>query len=92
MGHSLNKIYKTVHVDLPIPLPQFLIAEFVGTFVFFFIILTVTNKKTQPSSDTFVVFALVATGLLTGRYVGSESGAALNPAVALSFSFYSAVF
>lgn len=57
-----------------------------------FVILTQTNKKTQISKDPFTIFMLISLSLLIFRESASDSGAALNPAVALSFSMYSAIF
>jgi len=57
-----------------------------------FVILTQTNKKTQITSSPVRIFVLISLALMIFRECASDSGAALNPAVALSFSFFSALF
>ena len=66
--------------------------EFLGPIGFIFVILISTHRKTQVTREPLAIFFLISLGLLVFRETASDSGAALNPAVALSFSIYSAIF
>jgi glycerol uptake facilitator-like aquaporin len=55
----------------------------VGTFVFVFFILLVTNEKTTFTTNTLSTWMCIAGALYIGRHYAIRSGGCLNPGVAI---------
>jgi aquaporin Z len=67
---------------------QALLAEMLGTFLFFSVILTTVSYDNNDSSSAFVAPIAIAVGLLAAIYFGGKySGGHFNPAVSIMMFF-----
>lgn len=68
--------------------PQALLAEMLGTFLFFSVILTTVSNDINNSSASFLASIAIAVGLLAAIYFGGKfSGGHFNPAVSIVMFF-----
>lgn len=63
--------------------------ESIGTLVFVFFILLVTNEVTTFSTNTLTTWSCIAGALYIGRHYAIRSGGCLNPGVALGMQIVS---
>ena len=69
-----------------------LLGESIGTFLFVFFILLVTNETTTFSNNTFTTWATIAGALYLGRHYAVRSGGCLNPGVAVGMELSKVIF
>lgn len=68
--------------------PQALLAEMLGTFFFFSVILTTVSNDKNDSASIFLAPIAIAIGLLAAIYFGGKySGGHFNPAVSIMMFF-----
>ena len=64
--------------------PQALLAEMLGTFLFFSVILSTVSSDKNECSSSFLAPIAIAVGLLAAIYFGGKiSGGHFNPAVSI---------
>lgn len=77
-----------VHADYPYHMVHAIIAEVMGTFMLVFVVLNVATAKANEGNNYFgLAIGITVFGMATA--LGSTSGGAFNPAVALGVAMYS---